>query len=94
MPGRAPDGPGARARRKASTACRACSPINGRRDNFTAEDISAVAAAGLKRGTARRIVRQITAVVSRWPEYAEAAGVQPEHERRIQRQLRLSLAAG
>jgi serine/threonine-protein kinase HipA len=67
--------------------------INGKRDNFTMEDISAVAAAaGFKRGSARRIVLEIAEIVSRWPEYAEAVGVQPEHERRIQRALRLNLA--
>lgn len=50
--------------------------MNGKRDGFTIDDFKECAKiAGLKRGQGTRIVREIQDVVSRWPEYAEVAGV-------------------
>lgn len=50
--------------------------MNGKRDGFTLQDFNDCAnTAGLKQGQGARIVREIQEVVSRWSEYAEAAGV-------------------
>jgi serine/threonine-protein kinase HipA len=66
--------------------------INGKRDEFTVEDLRAVAAlANLKRGSAERILDEVTAAVGRWPELAAAAGVEDARIDEIARNLRLSL---
>src|SRR5690606_31787523 len=53
--------------------------INGKSDEFTVEDFRACGAtAGLKRGQAERILDEVISVVSRWPEYADEAGVRPD----------------
>jgi serine/threonine-protein kinase HipA len=50
--------------------------INGKRDNFTIEDIQACEKnVGLKRGSSKEIVREIQHVVSRWTEFASEAGI-------------------
>lgn len=50
--------------------------INGKRDNFTIEDIQACEKnVGLKRGSSKEIVREIQHVVSRWTEFASQAGI-------------------
>lgn len=50
--------------------------INGKRDDFVADDLFAVArAAGLKRGRDRTILNEVTEVVSEWPTIADEAGV-------------------
>jgi serine/threonine-protein kinase HipA len=68
--------------------------LNGRRDDFTLEDFrEAGRVATLKRGRAEAIVGEVTGVVSRWPEYAAAAGVAEEHARRIEAALRPTLPA-
>ena len=65
---------------------------NGKRDNFTLDDIKACAkCASMKRGHAERIVEEVSNVVRRWSDYAEDAGVLPEHQDRIQTTLRLNL---
>ncbi len=65
--------------------------MNGKRDGFTLADFKACAAvAGLKRGAAARLVREIQQPVGRWPEYADAARLDPGHRDRIHRTLRLS----
>lgn len=64
--------------------------INGKSDGFTIGDFRACAAtAGLKRGQAERILAEVVSVVSRWPEYAEEAGVRKDQRERIQENLRL-----
>ena len=66
--------------------------LAGKRDGFTVEDLRSVGrVARLKRGQAQRILAEITAVVSEWPRYAEQAGVEPGHIRRITPALRLRL---
>lgn len=58
--------------------------MNGKRDGFTLDDFSACArVAGMKRGQGVKILREIQEVVSRWPEYAEIAGVDGRIIRRI-----------
>lgn len=50
--------------------------INGKRDEFVAEDLFAVArVAGLKRGRDREILREVTEVVREWPAFAAEASV-------------------
>jgi serine/threonine-protein kinase HipA len=50
--------------------------INGKRDNFTADDLRAVARlAGLKRGRGDTILREVTDVVGQWPQIADDVGV-------------------
>ena len=68
--------------------------LAGKRDNFTVEDFRQVGrVAMLKRGAARRILDEVTAVVSEWPRYAQSVGVDDEHIRRITPALRLTLAS-
>ncbi len=56
--------------------------LNGKRDGFEVADFVACARnASLKRGRATAILREVQEAVSRWPEFAEAAGV-PEHSAR------------
>lgn len=50
--------------------------LAGKRDDFTREDLRSVATfAGLKRGAADRILRDVTDVVSEWPARADEVGV-------------------
>jgi serine/threonine-protein kinase HipA len=50
--------------------------MNGKRDDFTPDDFKACAkTASMKRGRAEAIVAEVSAVVSRWPVYADEAGV-------------------
>jgi serine/threonine-protein kinase HipA len=66
--------------------------LAGKRDGFTLEDFNAVGrVATLKLGRARRIVDEVSAVVSEWPRYAEQVGVDDEHISRIAPTLRLRL---
>jgi serine/threonine-protein kinase HipA len=67
--------------------------LAGKRDGFTVEDFRQVGrVATLKRGVAVRILDEIAAVVSEWPRYAAAVGVDEGHIRRIMPALRLKLA--
>ena len=66
--------------------------LNGKRDGFTMDDFRAAAkVASLKRGTAERVVREVTAVAVRWRDYADAVGVDPLWRDQIQLALRLNL---
>ena len=58
--------------------------LNGKRDGFEFDDFVACAKnASLKRGRAAAILRDVQGAVSRWPEFAEAAGVPAQSARRI-----------
>jgi serine/threonine-protein kinase HipA len=58
--------------------------LNGKRDNFEAEDFVACARnAAMKRGRATDILREVQQAVSRWKEFAEEAGVPNETIRKI-----------
>ncbi len=58
--------------------------LNGKRDGFEVADFVACARnASLKRGRAAAILRDVQEAVSRWPEFAEAAGVPAHSARRI-----------
>jgi serine/threonine-protein kinase HipA len=66
--------------------------LNGKRDNFELEDFKACAkTASMKRGRAETIIDAVTAVVARWRDYADAAGVLPGQRDKIQQTLRLAL---
>ncbi|MBU1338475.1 MAG: type II toxin-antitoxin system HipA family toxin [Acidobacteria bacterium] len=66
--------------------------INGKVDNFTAEDLRAVAEAnGIRE--ARSITDEVNDAVSRWPGFAEKAGVPTEFISRIAQTHRLNLRA-
>ncbi|MEH6617838.1 MAG: type II toxin-antitoxin system HipA family toxin [Porticoccus sp.] len=50
--------------------------VNGKRDNFTLDDLLAVATHGdLDKNTATRIINDVLAAVSQWQGFAEQAGV-------------------
>jgi serine/threonine-protein kinase HipA len=64
--------------------------VNGKRDNFTMEDVKACAkVASMKRGRAETIVNEVLETVSRWRDYADQAGVSPSRRDQIQHTLRL-----
>ena len=64
--------------------------LNGKRDGFVPADFIAVEKlAGLKRGQAKTILHDVRQVVSRWRDYADAAGVSRDHRDKIQNALRL-----
>jgi serine/threonine-protein kinase HipA len=64
--------------------------LNGKRDGFTMDDIESCGKlALLKQGEAKAIVHEVQAVVSKWRNYADDAGVHPDMRDTIQRSLRL-----
>jgi serine/threonine-protein kinase HipA len=64
--------------------------LNGKRDDFALEDFKACAkAASMKRGRAETILGEVQDTVSRWPDYAEEAGVHPVQRNQIHHALRL-----
>lgn len=66
--------------------------INGKRDDFVADDLFAVArAAGLKRGRDRKILDEVTEVVRDWATFADEAGVDEQLRDAAAASHRLSL---
>jgi len=64
--------------------------LNGKRDNFTKEDLLLVAQkADIK--NAKEIIQQIVEVVSKWHVYAKTTDVIPIHIKQIQRTLRIGI---
>ncbi len=64
--------------------------INGKTDDFTREDLKAVAQmAGLKRGRPEAILTEVMDTVKEWPRCAETAGVPGSQRDKITRTLRL-----
>lgn len=64
--------------------------LNGKRDGFTLEDFRVCAeAVAMKRGRAVAILEEVHRAVSRWPQYAEEAGVAVDWRDKIARTLRL-----
>jgi len=67
--------------------------LNGKRDGFALEDFRAVArSASLPRGSERRTLEEVAEAVARWPEFASAAGVEPQQAAAIGTAHRLDLA--
>jgi serine/threonine-protein kinase HipA len=68
--------------------------LNGKRDGFSSEDFEAAGrAVSLKRGRARKILDEVSGVVARWPEFAEAAALDSAHVTGIRAALRLDLGS-
>jgi serine/threonine-protein kinase HipA len=66
--------------------------INGKRERITVEDLVAIEKRiGLKRGTAKRVLREVTDVVATWPQIAEDVVVEPVMAGAIERSLLLTL---
>jgi serine/threonine-protein kinase HipA len=66
--------------------------VNGKRDDFTLDDLRAVGAiASLKRGQAEVVHDEVRAVVARWQDYAAAEGVPAVQRDTVQANLRLDL---
>jgi serine/threonine-protein kinase HipA len=64
--------------------------LNGKQDGFVLDDFKRCANAALmKRGRAETILSEVRQVVTRWRDYADEAGVGPDHRDRIQASLRL-----
>jgi len=64
--------------------------MNGKREDFELDDFRACArSASMKKGRAESIVSEVIEVASRWPEYAEQAGVPEATMRKIQTAMRL-----
>ena len=64
--------------------------LQGKRDDFEPADLLAAApSANLKPPRARDIIARVHAAVTRWPEFAETAGVAPRQRRAITKTLRL-----
>jgi serine/threonine-protein kinase HipA len=58
--------------------------LQGKRDDFTLADFEACGkAVSLRRGRARALVEEVRAAVTRWPEFAEAAGVPEASTKRV-----------
>jgi len=65
--------------------------LNGKRDGFTLDDFRACSkVASMKRGRAETIIEEVREVVQRWTDYADDAGVLPEHRDRIQKAQQFS----
>ncbi len=66
--------------------------LNGKRDHFIPDDFQACAkAASLRRGRWKDIIAEVESSVTRWRNFADTAGVLPEHTQKIQGALRLPL---
>jgi serine/threonine-protein kinase HipA len=65
--------------------------MNGKSDDFAAEDFKASArVARLKRGQEKRMISRVVDVVTQWPAYAAAAGIDKTTGNRIRREFRLA----
>lgn len=64
--------------------------LNGKRDGFTIDDFDACArTASMKKTRVKAILAEVTAAVSRWPEFAAAARLAPDLTQKIQHAHRL-----
>lgn len=67
--------------------------INGKGDDFTLEDFEACArTVSISRRRVRAMLGEVREAVSRWPGFADAAGVEPDWRRAIDPTLRLDVA--
>jgi serine/threonine-protein kinase HipA len=66
--------------------------INGKRERITVEDLVAIEKRiGLKRGTAKRVLREVTDVVATWPQIAQDVAVEASMAGAIEQSLLLTL---
>jgi serine/threonine-protein kinase HipA len=64
--------------------------MNGKRKDFLLDDFKACArAAMMKKGRAESILAEVVEVTSKWPEYAEKAGVPESTMQKVQNSMRL-----
>ncbi len=64
--------------------------LNGKRDGFTLDDFRTCAdSVSMQRGRAEAILDEVRRIVTRWPEYAEEAGVSVGWREKIAHTLRL-----
>jgi serine/threonine-protein kinase HipA len=64
--------------------------LNGKREDFSREDFKECAkTVSMKRGRAQTILDEVVTVFSRWRDYAQEAGVDPDWRDRIQKTLLL-----
>ena len=63
--------------------------LNGKRDDFTREDL--LAPAGEFKKEANQIINEVVEIVSQWPKYAKEANVSPDFAREIQSTHELDL---
>jgi serine/threonine-protein kinase HipA len=61
---------------------------NGKRDDFTKEDLLAVASAG-SINNPEKIIQEVIDVVSKWPAFAEEAGLPEQHTAIVSKDHRL-----
>ena len=67
--------------------------LNGKADDFTADDLLACArAAGLKTARAKAVIATVGTAIRRWPDFTAPAGVPPDWTRRVAAAHRLGLA--
>lgn len=67
--------------------------VNGKRNDFTLEDLRACArTAGMKRGRAKSILREVEEAVVEWPDFSEEARVDPGVAGAIARTHRLGIS--
>ena len=68
--------------------------IVGKRNNFERQDLLRFAeSSGLKKTPARRVIDDVVAAVSDWPNFAKQAGINQEDIERIGRTHRTRLGA-
>lgn len=66
--------------------------VNGKRDDFTREDLEECAAtASINAARARAIIEEVKAAVAEWPRFAETAEVGDKMRRSIDPSFRLDL---
>jgi len=64
--------------------------LNEKSNDFVLDDFKSCAkAASMKRGRAEAIIEEVRSVITRWHEYADEVGVNPEQRDKIQNALRL-----
>lgn len=68
--------------------------LNGKRDHFNLDDLLTFGRmAGMKKRKTTQILKEVITAISRWPDFAEQAGVFENHIADIQAQLRVSLTS-
>ncbi|MNJ69797.1 hypothetical protein D3C77_661870 [compost metagenome] len=67
--------------------------INGKRDDFTLEDLLSVASQ-VRGMDAKQIIRDVVEAVRQWPHFAQVAGVNATASKRIGDVHRLYLSEG
>ena len=66
--------------------------LNGKRDNFHADDLLAFArSSGIKKYRAKQLLQNLSAAVGDWKQYAEQAGVSTSDRQRIEAAFRMHL---